>query len=70
MLAREQYLKIVSGSYKAPLTPELFDDPEIRSFLNQNGDNSLEDMKNTQKIKNVRIKARRQMRQLRKAQQD
>jgi len=33
MLSREQFLKLVSGSYRAPLSPELFDDPEIRSFF-------------------------------------
>ena len=69
-LSREQFLKLVSGSYRAPLSPELFDDPEIRSFLIQNGVNSLEDMKDTLKAKNVRIKARRQMRQMLKAKQD
>ena len=70
MLTKEQYLKIVSGSYRAPLSPELLDDPDIRSFLNQNGVNSPEDLKDTQKIKNIRIEARRQMRQLQKTGQN
>lgn len=67
MLSRKQLLKLVSGSYRGPLSPDLFDDPVIRSFLNQNGIQSLEDMKDSRKAKTVRVKARQQLRLIQKA---
>ena len=70
MLSMQQFFKITSGSDREPLSPKLFDDPEIRSFLIQNAINSLEDMKDTQKVKNVRIEARIQMRRLLGAKQN
>jgi len=64
MLKRKQLLKLVKGSFRAPLSQELFDDPEIRAFLNQNGIHSLEDMKDIKKTRRVRIKVRKMMMQL------
>ena len=34
MLTREQFLKLAKGPFKAPLSPELFEDTENRAFLN------------------------------------
>jgi len=33
MLTREQFLKLAKGPFKAQLSPELFEDTEIRAFL-------------------------------------
>jgi type II secretory pathway component GspD/PulD (secretin) len=69
-LSRRQLLQLARGKSTAPLPPKLFDDPEIRAFLNQNDIHSLEEMKDTQKARSVRIKARRIMSQMSEAKQN
>lgn len=57
-LNRKQLRKLAKGTLTAPLPPKLFDDPEIRAFLNYYGIHSREDMKDVKKARSVRIKAR------------
>ncbi len=57
-LNRRQLRKIGKRPFRAPLPPNLFDDPEIRNFLNQYNIHTLEDMKDVKKTRRVRVRAR------------
>lgn len=66
-LNRKQLRKLAKGKLTKPLPLKLFDDPEIRAFLNYYGIHSREEMKDVKKARSVRIKARRIMLQLSEA---
>ncbi len=70
ILTREQLGKLVKGPLRTPLPLNLFDDPEIRAFLNYYDIHSREDMKDIKKARSVRIKARRIMLQMSEAKQN
>lgn len=54
-----QILKLAKGELNKPLPTGLYADPEIKAFLNSNGIQSPEDMKDTIKAQVIRIKARK-----------
>ena len=70
MLTQNHLLKLGKRPFNEPLPPNLYDNPEIRTFLHQNGINSLEDMKDARKIVRVRSKALKLMLQMNKELKD
>ena len=64
-LSREQLQKLVRGSYRSPLSEELWDDPEYQEFLIGQGILSREEMKDRDKAKKLRRTLRRLLMQTR-----
>lgn len=62
-LHRNKLIKLARGSLNKPIPPGLYDDPEIQAFLNNYGIQSRDDMKDTNKARTIRIKARKILRE-------
>jgi len=63
-LSFDQLTDIAKGRLRSPLSPSLFDDEDIRLFLKQEGVKSIEDAEDIKKAMNVRVKARRKLREI------
>lgn len=61
-----QLRDIGGGLYYAPLSEKLFNDPQYKGFLVQNGIQTVEDLKDPEKAKHVRWVARRYLKELMK----
>jgi len=65
-LSKGQLVKLVRGPYRSPISPKLWEDDQLRTFLDQHGIRDREDLKNLQKAMTIRQAARKQLRDLRK----
>lgn len=65
-LSEKQLRMLAGGKHRSPISSEMFDDPEVRKFLSENGMKKLEDRTNLGLSMKVRIKARKALSSLRR----
>ncbi len=66
VLSKGQLVKLVRGPFRSAISPKLWEDVKLRKFLQQQGINSPEDLKNLKKAMNIRKAAKIQLRNMRK----
>jgi len=64
-LDKAQLQELIRGPYRSPLPDKLWDDPDYRKFLTQQGIQTREDMKDRNKAKRLRSTVRRLLWQMR-----
>ncbi len=64
LLTKDQLGKLGRGNFLSPISPTLWEDVQIREFMQQNGIKHPDDLKNQKKAMAVRMEARHQLRDM------